>query len=154
MKKGKTTLNRWERYLVKEIGIEFKACLYFFAILLYYCLYQLCNGVFVASILHMAEMILLTYLIGYLQVYLFWNFDESDHLRGKEILGLLICTAIYTGISFFGNWFHHQFWVTIGFAAYLIFLYVCVFCVYKIRRIIDEKSLNSDLDLFKTRTKD
>ena len=25
----------WERYLTKEIGIEFKACLYFFALLFF-----------------------------------------------------------------------------------------------------------------------
>ncbi len=31
--KRKTTL--WERYLTTEIGIEFKACLYFFAILFF-----------------------------------------------------------------------------------------------------------------------
>ena len=86
--------------------------------------------------------------------HLLWNFDESDHLRGKEIFGITICTAIYTGISFLCNWFHHQIWVTIGFAAYIIFLYVCVFCIYKIRRIINKKYLNTDLDLFKTRTKD
>ena len=29
-KSGKPTL--WERYLTKEIGIEFKACLYFYAL--------------------------------------------------------------------------------------------------------------------------
>ena len=76
----------WERYLTKEIGIEFKACLYFYALLFFYCVYRVCVGSTVAEILHMAEMIFLTYIVGYLQVYLLWNFDESDHLGKKECL--------------------------------------------------------------------
>ena len=70
-KKNKLTL--WERYLTQEIGIEFKACLYFFAILFFYCMYRLVQGIFDASMLHMAEMILAAYIIGYLQVYVFRN---------------------------------------------------------------------------------
>ena len=42
-------------------------------------------------------------------------------------------------------------YVTVGFAAYVIFLYVCVYLVYKCRRKIDDKILNADLELFKTR---
>ena len=55
----------WERYLTKEIGIEFKACLYFYALLFFYCVYRVCVGSTVAEILHMAEMIFLTYIVGY-----------------------------------------------------------------------------------------
>lgn len=154
MKKNNKNLSRWERYLVKEIGIEFKACLYFYALLLFYCIYKLCFGVFVADILHMTEMIFFAYLMGYLQVYLLWNFDEADQFKSKEIFGMLVCTALYTGLSYWGNWFNRNLWVTAGFAAYLVFLYICVFFIYKIRRKIDEKILNSDLDLFKTRTKE
>ena len=64
MKKSyKKKVSLWERYLTKEIGIEFKACLYFFGVLFYYCTYRLCIGVTVAEILHMAEMIFLTYAV-------------------------------------------------------------------------------------------
>ena len=56
-KSDKKKVSLWERYLTKEIGIEFKACLYFFGVLFYYCTYRLCIGVTVAEILHMAEMI-------------------------------------------------------------------------------------------------
>ena len=59
-KSNKKKVSLWERYLTKEIGIEFKACLYFFGVLFYYCTYRLCIGVTVAEILHMAEMIFLT----------------------------------------------------------------------------------------------
>ena len=78
----KTTL--WERYLTKEIGIEFKACLYFFAILFFYCMYRILTGSLDASIIHMAEMIFACYIIGYIQVYLLWNFDEAEALGLKE----------------------------------------------------------------------
>ena len=141
----------WERYLTKEIGIEFKACLYFFALLFFYCVYRLCVGLTVADILHMAEMIFLTYVVGYLQVFLFWNFDEADNLGKKEIFGIAVCTAIYVTVSYLGSWFDKNIYVNIGFAAYVIFLYVCVYFVYKCRRKIDDKILNYDLDMFKTR---
>lgn len=142
----------WERYLTKEIGIEFKACLYFFALLFFYCMYRLCMGFKVAEIWHMAEMIFLTYIVGYIQVFLLWNFDESDEFGKKEILGISICTLIYTAVSYFGNWFDKNIYVTVGFAGYIIFLYVCVYFVYKCRRKIDDKILNYDLELFKTRS--
>ena len=90
MKKSyKKKVSLWERYLTKEIGIEFKACLYFFGVLFYYCTYRLCIGVTVAEILHMAEMIFLTYAVGYLQVYVLWNFDESDEISKKKLLARL-----------------------------------------------------------------
>ena len=104
-KSDKKKVSLWERYLTKEIGIEFKACLYFFGVLFYYCTYRLCIGVTVAEILHMAEMIFLTYAVGYLQVYVLWNFDEADAMSKKELIGIIICTIIYTVVSYIGNWF-------------------------------------------------
>lgn len=142
----------WERYLTKEIGIEFKACLYFFALLFFYCTYRLCVGLTVADILHMAEMIFLAYIVGYIQVFLLWNFDEADDLGKKEWLGIIVCTAIYVAVSYVCGWFDKNIYVTIGFAGYVVFLYFCVFLVYKCRRKIDDKVLNSDLELFKTRS--
>ena len=140
----------WERYLTKEIGIEFKACLYFYAFLFFYCSYRLIIGLAVADILHMAEMIFATYIVGYLQVFILWNFDESDTLGKKEICGIIICTAIYSILSYLCSWFDRNIYVTIGFVAYLIFMYVCVYLVYKCRRKIDDKILNYDLEMFKT----
>jgi hypothetical protein len=144
----KTTL--WERYLTKEIGIEFKACLYFFAILFYYCVFRLCTGRVDASILHMTEMIFTCYFIGYIQVYLLWNFDEADRLGAREVLGIFICTAIYSLLSYFLGWFDKNIFLTLGLAAYLILTYVCVYFIYKSKRRIDDKQLNEDLALFKT----
>ena len=154
MKKPENKPSLWERYLTKEIGIEFKACLYFFAFLFYYCLYRLYLGLTVAEILHMAEMIFSTYIVGYMQVFLLGNFDESDSFGKKEILGIWICTSIYVALSYFCGWFDRNVYVTIGFSAYLIFMYVCVYMVYKYRRKIDDKILNYDLDMFKTNLND
>ncbi|WP_026516110.1 DUF3021 family protein [Butyrivibrio sp. MC2021] len=149
--KKKTTL--WERYLTKEIGIEFKACLYFFAILFFYSMYRICIGSLEASIIHMAEMIFACYIIGYVQVYLLWNFDEADSVGAKEIAGVIICTAIYSLLSYFLRWFDKNIYVTLGLAAYVLVTYICVILIYKTKRNIDDKKLNEDLALFKTEHK-
>lgn len=149
----KDKLSLWERYLSKEIGIEFKACLYFFALLFYYCMYKVCCGIYTASILHMAELILLCYLMGYIQVYLLGNFDEADRLGGREITGLLISTGIYTLLAWVFGWFDRKLPVTAGFAAYVAFVFVCAFLVYRRKRRIDDKKLNDDLNLFQTRNR-
>lgn len=149
MNKKKTSL--WERYLTKEIGIEFKACLYFFAILFIYCVYKLTQGSFTADILHMAEMILLCYIICYVQVYLLGNFDESESFGAKEAGGIFICTAVYTGFSLLFDWFERSVAWTAGFAAYIILVYICIFLIYKVKRRIDDKVLNEELEMFQSR---
>lgn len=111
-------------------------------------------GQMVASILYMAEMIFTTYIIGYLQVFVLWNFDEADQIGKKEILGIVICTSIYTVLSYLCKWFDRNIYVTIGFFVYVAFIYVCVYLVYKSKRRIDDKMLNDDLALFKTRKQD
>ena len=143
----------WELYLTKEIGIEFKACLYFFAILFYYCCYRMYHGIFDASILHMAILIFTCYFIGYIQVYLLWNFDEADSLGAKEIFGMVLCTALYCAVTWFGNMFNRNIPVTLGFAAYILVTYFCVYLIYKSKRRIDDKRLNEDLRLFQSNHK-
>jgi hypothetical protein len=151
--KNDKKLSPWETYLTREIGIEFKACLYFFAILFYYCMYRICCGVFDASIIHMAEMIITCYLICYIQVYLFGNFDEAEKPGIREIAGLVICTALYIAVAVIAKWFDGNTYVTIGFAAYLLLVYVCIFLIYRVKRKIDDKTLNEDLKLFQAEHK-
>jgi len=143
----------WERYLTKEIGIEFKACLYFFAFLFYYSCFRVLTHRMDAQIIHMTEMILLAYVIGYVQVYLLWNFDEADSLGKKEWFGMTLCTVFYTVASVFFGWFDKNMAVSIGFGVYVFVMYICTFFVYKCRREIDDKILNYSLELFKTRNK-
>ncbi|MCR5156084.1 MAG: DUF3021 domain-containing protein [Butyrivibrio sp.] len=151
--KDKSRVTLWELYLTKEIGIEFKACLYFFAILFFYCVVRLIGGSFVAEMLHMLEMILACYVIGYIQVYLLWNFDEADALGGKEILGIAVCTVIYSVLSYVFKWFDRSLLATVIFAAYILLCYVCVFFIYKSKRYIDDKKLNEDLRIFQSEHK-
>jgi hypothetical protein len=146
-------LSLWERYLTNEIGIEFKSCLYFFAILFFYCMYKVINGSFEANIIHMAEMIFSCYIICYLQILVFWNFDEADKLGLKECVGMVICTLIYTLVSFVGNWFDRKIVPSLILAAYILVMYLCVFFIYKTKRRIDDKKLNEDLKLFQTNHK-
>ena len=153
MSKIKKKRSVWEHYIIKEIGIEFKACLYFFCILFFYSGYRLANGSWEANILHMAEMIILTYTMGYVQVYLLSNFDEGEYFRVKEMIYTFLCSMIYTGVSFLGKWFDGNVAVSIGFAGYVMFEYVCAFLVYKSKREIDGKLLNKDLKDFQERRK-
>lgn len=147
----KTKLSLLERYLVVEIGIEFKACIYFFSILFFYSMYRLLCGSMEASILHMGEMIFLTYGMGYLQKYGLADFDEADRLGLKEIAYLLLCAGIYTIVSWLGGWFDRRMSVTILYALFMVLAYVCGFLVYKVKRTLDAKQLNEDLRAFQGR---
>ena len=150
-KDGELTI--WEAYLTKEIGIEFKACLYFFAILFFYCCYKVMNGIWDAGIIHLAEMIFTCYIIGYIQVYLFRNFDECDQLEIREYAGIAVCTFLYCVVSYLGRWFDRNLPATLLFALYLLITYICVIFVYRSKRRIDDKQLNEELRMFQTEHK-
>ena len=106
------------------------------------------NGVHEAGILHMTEMIFSCYIIGYIQVYLFDNFDESDSFKARHWLGVVCCTLAYTLLSYFLAWFDKKLWLSLGFAAYILLVYFCVFLIYRSKRRIDDKILNEELKLF------
>ncbi len=151
MSKKDNGLTGLERYLLEEIGVEFKACIYFFCYLFYYSIYKLVGGSTSANIIHMAEMILLTYGMCYLQIYFMNNFDEGEEFRLKELMLSMVCGLIFTAASWFFGWFDKNVPVTVGFFLYVIFAYFCGFLVYKIRRTLDAKALNDDLKAFKER---
>ncbi len=154
-KEGKgAPLSLLERCLAVEIGIEFKACIYFFCILFFYSLYRIIGGRLEASILHMGEMILLTYGMGYVQLYALANFDEGDRLKAREIAYLLLCVAIYTAASYLFGWFDRSMITTVIFSLFMALAYVCGFLVYKIKRTLDAKQLNEDLRAFQERRED
>lgn len=139
----------FKEYLRVEIAIEYKACLYFFCMLFFYCCYQVVCHVYTASILHMAEMILAAYLMGYIQVYLMGNFDEADFYGIKGLLKSIFCTALYTALSYALGWFDKNILVTAVFALFLTFAYFCAFLINKIKRDLDTKLLNNMLTDFK-----
>ncbi|MFG6357070.1 MAG: DUF3021 domain-containing protein [Acetatifactor sp.] len=140
-----------ERYLVVEIAIEFKACIYFFCILFFYSMYRLLIGSREAEILHMGEMILLTYGMGYLQWYVLDRFDEGERLGIRETAYLLLCTGIHTAVSWLWKWFDRDVLMTVLFALFMVLAYLCGFLVYKIKRVLDAKQLNEDLRAFQER---
>ncbi|MGN0155590.1 MAG: DUF3021 domain-containing protein [Lachnospiraceae bacterium] len=144
----------WNSYLSKEIAIEYKACLYFYSILVFYCIYLACKGVFQASVLYMCEMIASTYLMGYLQIYCLDNFDEAEQFGGKEFLKTLLCSIIYTEVSYLFGWFDRKLLVTVLFFAFFVFAYWCVYLINKIKRNIDTRNLNDMLEQFKEGEKD
>lgn len=144
-------MKRFKKYLSLEIGIDFKACVYFCVILFFYSLYQLWKGSFQANIIDMAEMIIMTYVMGYFQVYLLGGFDEEDKLGMKEIVKCIGCSFIYVIVSYVCNWFEKNIVASVVFFLYMLFGYLCVFLSYKIKRDIDTKQLNKDLEEFKNR---
>ncbi|MBR6365669.1 MAG: DUF3021 family protein [Lachnospiraceae bacterium] len=139
------------RALATEVDIELKACLYFFCILFYYSMYRLGIGSDNALLLHMAEMILVVYVMGYVQYFLMERFDQGEHFGTREILYMLVCVAVHIGVSILCNWYDKNLWVTVGFAAYLLVVYFSVYLVYKVLRMKDGKELNEDLRAFQER---
>lgn len=147
----KKKLSLFNRYLAKEIGVELKTCLYFFCILFFYSVYKLIGGSIQASIIHMGEMILVTYVMVCVQVYFLSNFDEAEDLKAKEIICIILCSLVYSFVALWGSWFDKSIGVGIVFFIYMILAYISVFFVYKFKRNIDEKILNEDLKRFQER---
>ena len=145
-------MSRFKQYLASEIGIEFKACLYFFAILFFYSMYRILQGSFFANIIVMAEMIFSTYIMGYIQVYLLGNFDEAEQLTWREILASVFCSIVYSGISFLGKWYDRNITITVLFFCYILFCYICVYFVYMVKRVVDTAVLNHELENFKKKS--
>lgn len=139
---------RFRKYLDMEVQVEYKACLYFFCILFFYCCYLLVQKVYAASILYMAEMIVSAYIMGYVQICLLGNFDEAECFGVKEILSAIGCTAVYALLSYAFGWFDKRVGVTLGFAAFLLLGYGCLFLVNKIKRGADTKRLNEMLSAY------
>ncbi len=142
-------MERFRKYLSNEIAIDFKACHYFFCILFFYCVYKLLQGKWEIQIIATAEILAATYIMGYIQVYLLRNFDEAETLGIFESAASVLCTAIYTVVSYAAGWYDRDFIVTGLFALYMLICYVCMFLAYKVKRNIDTKQLNKELEEFK-----
>lgn len=146
-------MKRFKRYLSTEIKIEFKACLYFFAILFFYAVYQLVQGKLYTGIVQMAEMILATYAMGYVQVFLLGNFEEAEHIGKRELGAAFLCMTVYTALSWLLDWYDRSMAATLLFSAYLAVCYLSIMLVYRIKRSIDTEELNRELEAFKNRNR-
>ena len=138
-----------KRVLSNEIAIEYKASLYTLCIMVFYCIYLLCCGIYSADIFFLLQMFCTAYVIVYIQYYLLGNPDEAERLGLSRLLGILCCVLIYTVMACFWNWFDRNLFVTALFFVYMISIYLCVFLVNKIKRVIDTNRLNHLLTEFK-----
>lgn len=144
-------MNKFKKYLSMEIGIEFKACLYFFIILFFYSVYRIIQGSFQASIIVMAEMIFTTYFMGYAQALFLNSFDEGERWGRREAFYMLLCSAVYTAVSYWLRWFDRNRTATIVYFFFMLCAYLCAFLVYKLKRDFDTAQLNKELEQFKNR---
>lgn len=151
---NKKILDIIEKYLTRKIGVEIKCCLMFFMVLCFYSGYRLVCGSMEAGIIHMLEMVVLAYLLGWIQALIGSDFDEVDRLCAKDWAVVLIGSLIYTAASLLFGWLDGNPTATVLFAVYMVITYLCIFLIYKIKRAIDAKLLNNDLMQFQKRNKE
>ena len=148
---NKRKVSVFERFFSIEIGIEIKSCLYFCCILAYYFIFRIIMGSWDASIAHMTEMIISTYVIGYIQIYLLSDFDEMDEFNWKVLVFSLVCSVTYMVLAILFNWFDGNMIANAGFLVFMMMCYLSYFIVSRAKRRIDTRLLNEDLREFQMR---
>lgn len=149
---SKKLLSLLERWLTLKIGVEIRCCLTFFLMLFFCCVYRLLTGTLEVCILHMAEMMLLAYLIGWVQALLGTDMTETDQLRPKEWAVLTLCAAASALACHLFGWLDGN---ALAAALYLLYMIGCelsTFLICKIKRAIDAKLLNAALHDFQQRS--
>lgn len=141
--------HKFQRFLSWEIAIEYKVCLYFACIIFFYSAWLVFNRNFYAGIRVIWEMILTAYAVGYMQVYLFRNFDEAEKIGIREGTSSVLCCMVYAGASYGLGWFDKNAVATLLFAVYMLVCYLCVFLCNKVKRDIDTRNLNRMLEFYK-----
>ena len=109
-----------ERWITIKIGVEVRCCLTFFLMVFFYCVYRLLGGSAEAGVWHLAEMIGVAYLFGWVQALLHADFDEMDRLGPKEWAVLISGAAIYALTAWLGGWFDASALVTVLFFIYMM----------------------------------
>lgn len=142
-------MRRFKKFLRWEIEIGFKACQYFFMIFFYYAVYRMLGGSREADIAAAAEIIMTAYIMCYAQVYLLRNFDESEYLGRYETAAAAACSMMYGAVSFAFGWFEREIAATALFVLYMLVCYLVMFLCYHIRRRIDTRQLNLELEEYK-----
>lgn len=142
-------MTKIERFLLKELGIEFKAALYFYSMFFFYLAYKIWCGNIQGNLLVLVEMIAITYIMAWLQMVLLGNFDEAEKIDLFVIIKSICSSVVYAGISYLGNWFDRNLIVTIIYFVFMILCYGCVYWAYSFRRIVSTKEMNEELQAFK-----
>lgn len=143
-----------ERWLTIKIGVEIRCCLSFFLMLFYYCVYRLLGGVAEAGILHLTEMVLLAYLVGWVQALLKADFDQIDRIGWKEAAVLTGGAAAYGLAAWLFGWFDGKTGVVLLFFVYMVCCGLATFWMCQLKRAIDAKLLNDELQAFQHRSAD
>lgn len=150
--KGQESLNggeRLNRIIGREIAIEYKACLYFACILFFYSVYLILERRYSVSLWVIWEIVLTAYAVGYMQVYLFWNFDEAKRFGKREFFCAALCSCLYAAAAWGFGWFGRSAAATLLLAAYMMLCYLCVFFCNRWKREIDTRDLNRMLAAYK-----
>jgi len=142
---------KWEEVLSQEIAIKYKAGIYSLCHLLYCALYLISQQRDQIGLLQLAEIVLLAWFINHLQVYFLDNFDEADQISGKWWLSAILCSILYMLAAGHLSWFGVDKLATIGFGFFQLFCYLGVYINNKIKRQIDSRQLNKQLQDFKQR---
>ncbi len=140
-----------EAYLTRKIGAEIKCCLMFFMMLCYVGLFRFLTGGAAVLLRHLLEMMLLAYVLQWIQVLLKSDFDEIDRLSLKEWAMLIVFSAVDAAEGHLLGWFDGSLPVAGGFFLYMMVSYLCIYWIYAIKRHIDAKFLNHDLKQFQQR---
>lgn len=146
-------MTKFEKFLVDELGIEFKAAMYFYTMFFFYVVYQLSKGIWQADLLVLLQMIATTYIMGYIQVFLLGNFDEAERVTWQVVMKVIGGALVYACISYIGKWFERNLTVTLIYFAFMIGCYGCVYWVYSFRRSVSTKKMNEELNMFKEQKK-
>jgi len=142
-------MNRHEKFLAAEIGIEFKAALYFYTMLFFYIARQLLEGSVQASVLHILGMVASAYVMGFVQVFLLGNFDEAERITWSGAVKAAGCAGVYTALSWLLGWFDRETATTAVFFAVMLVSFGCSWWLYSVRRSVSTKELNLELEAFK-----
>ena len=141
-----------ERWLTLKIGVEVRCCLPFFLMLFFYCVYRLLCGSCQADILHIAEMVAAAYLFGWVQALLRADLDEMDRLGLREWAVILAGSVVYALTALLGGWFNGKPMIILLFFVYMVACCLCTLLIYSIKRTIDARLLNDDLQAFQQRS--
>lgn len=141
-----------EKWITIKIGVEVRCCLTFFLMVCYYCVYRLLTASGQAGILHLAEMAGAAYLFGWVQALLHADFDEMDRLGLREWSVILAGGAVYTITAWIGGWFTAYAIALPLFFVYMVGCSLCTLLIYYIKRTIDARLLNDDLQRFQQRS--
>lgn len=142
-------MKKKEKFWISEIGIEFKAALYFYSIMFFYFAYKLMCGTLQADIIILTEMVASTYIMCFVQVYMLGNFDEAEGITWREALKAVFCSLVYVLVSFIFNWFDRNLIISGLFFVFVILFYGCTYWLYSVKRSVSTRKLNAELSEFK-----